>query len=275
MNNNLILCLTIESTGNSSSSVLSLPFGSSSLSSMSSLSNYSSANNNTKNNNNITNNLNTSNSNNKQTRKERTCKGKRYLEILNENKFGKRNRAVSPIGAHSEKGEMTNAKNVSNNQSSSTSKWVSGGFDLEERIKALPQLGDTHLLNALSHSKANKTIGSHKSSTNANHIKKVNNCAAKESANVSGDENGSDIEDNDDSTKLDDNTLRHSSKKNNVLNIENLDETNVERKNDVEKSEPSVESLRTTQQMECDGCDGLAALAEVAVALQQERNTIH
>jgi hypothetical protein len=85
---------------------------------MSSLSNYSSANNNTKNNNNITNNLNTSNSNNKQTRKERTCKGKRYLEILNENKFGKRNRAVSPIGAHSEKGEMTNAKNVSNNQSS-------------------------------------------------------------------------------------------------------------------------------------------------------------
>jgi hypothetical protein len=38
------------------------------------------------------------------------------------------------------------------------SKWVSGEFDLEERIAALPQLQDTHLINALNHKSSEKLI---------------------------------------------------------------------------------------------------------------------
>lgn len=38
---------------------------------------------------------------------------------------------------------------ASSNQSQQSSKFVSGGFDLEEHIRALPQLADTHLINAL------------------------------------------------------------------------------------------------------------------------------
>lgn len=110
-------------------------------------------------------------------RKERSCKGKRYLEILSESKLVKRNRTNSQSSSgegntRSDEANHNNPNNKSGNSSvnsssnstaasaaataATTSKWVSGGFDLEEHIAALPQLGDTHLLSALSHSKANK-----------------------------------------------------------------------------------------------------------------------
>lgn len=171
-----------------------------------------------------------------QSRKDRSCKGKRYLEILNENKFAKRSRTISQTAGQSvgDK-EETSAKNISSNQSGSNSgtntaghsKWVSGGFDLEEHIAQLPQLGDTHLLNALSHSKANKTSvnSTNKSCLNDsflnsnNHLKpqkSVNNCSVNESNHSSGsDRSNSDIEDNDfngvkslASNRINDNTLK-------------------------------------------------------------------
>lgn len=57
-------------------------------------------------------------------------------------------------------------------KSAGGSKWVSGEFDLEERIAALPQLQDTHLINALNHKSSERLIainGSRASSHNNHH----------------------------------------------------------------------------------------------------------
>ena len=93
--------------------------------------------------------------------------------------MAKRNRAVSPVGCNDNKNESGSQKREGNtgaggSGNQSTSKWVSGGFDLEEHIAALPQLGDTHLLNALSHSKTSKNVNSSSSSSSSNNNIKSN-----------------------------------------------------------------------------------------------------
>ncbi|KAI1289272.1 HMG box transcription factor BBX [Halotydeus destructor] len=98
-----------------------------------------------------------------QQRKDRSCKGKRYLEMINENKISKRTKSNS-ISGGSPGGEPELRARTN---STSGSKWVSGGFDLEEHIAALPQLGDAHLLNALSHIKGkNGAVNGFKSPAN-------------------------------------------------------------------------------------------------------------
>ena len=82
-------------------------------------------------------------------KKERTCKGKRYLEMINESKGS--GSVVQPGGKKCKSGLGEGAESPS--KESKGSKWVSGGFDLEEHIAALPQLGDAHLLTALNNSK--------------------------------------------------------------------------------------------------------------------------
>src|SRR5262249_34565662 len=89
-------------------------------------------------------------------------------------------RAVSPSG-----GEESSSKGTHGSQST-PSKWVSGGFDLEEHIAALPQLGDTHLLNALGHSKANKGIIGNKTTVNNLHNARKVNHESNESVELSG-----------------------------------------------------------------------------------------
>ena len=90
-----------------------------------------------------------------QQRKERSCKGKRYLEMLNENKLtnkrSKNTLTSSICGSNGDEmnGISTSAKPANANNSSGGSKWVSGNFDLEEHIAALPQLGDNHLISVL------------------------------------------------------------------------------------------------------------------------------
>lgn len=58
----------------------------------------------------------------------------------------KRPKSNSASSGHS---SSSGDSETGNNQNKS--KWVSGEFDLEERIAALPQLQDTHLINALNH----------------------------------------------------------------------------------------------------------------------------
>ena len=250
-----------------------------------------------------------------QSRKDRSCKGKRYLEILNENKFGKRSRTVSSMSANSDKDE-TSAKNFSSKDQSGGgagsghSKWVSGGFDLEEHIAQLPQLGDAHLLNALNHSKANKTAVTANKNGNesANHVRPERDSVVNESnANHLSDKRNSDNEDNDltvrsrhsndntlkkltndakegktDTTrttdKTSDNIETRYNNENKALrqtNNENKDQLNEESKQTNASIANNVSdlvnhSLPTTQGIEFS--DGLAALAEVA--LQQQRNAV-
>lgn len=59
----------------------------------------------------------------------------------------KRPKSNSASSGHSS--SSSGDSETGNNQNKS--KWVSGEFDLEERIAALPQLQDTHLINALNH----------------------------------------------------------------------------------------------------------------------------
>ena len=214
------------------------------------------------------------------------------------------------MSANSDK-EEPSAKNLSSKDQSSGgagtggSKWVSGGFDLEEHIAQLPQLGDTHLLNALSHSKANKTtLNANKNGSNdlINHLKPQNdnNCSVNElNVNQMSDTINSDInEDNDitvknrHSNQLNDNTLRHLQNEVENDSIDSDDKRttretrpheDVNRRNDSPKQKDDSitinsnnvsdlvnQSLPTTQGIEFS--DGLAALAEVA--LQQQRNSV-
>lgn len=152
----------------------------------------------------------------KQSRKERSCKGKRYLEMLSEGKLAKRikNNTIqttaedmnsikdnnsSSLGNSGSGNSSENNNNINDGASlqsggtgivknlnnTSGSKWVSGGFDLEEHIAALPQLGDTHLMNALN-SKANKSInGAKNGNDNENNKSMSNNSTSSNNSNSS------------------------------------------------------------------------------------------
>lgn len=323
--------LWLSLAGNSSSASFGFPF-SSSLSSMSSSSdtnkpfNNQNSNNNTSNVNKNVNNIVDNNHCNSsstsssagqsgskaQSRKDRSCKGKRYLEIINENKFGKRLRTVSTVSTNSDKDE-TSAKNLSSKDMSSGggSKWISGGFDLEEHIAQLPQLGDAHLLNALSHRKANKTSASAKNGSNeaVNHVRPDrDSCGDQSNSNRLSDKRNSDTEDNDA-------TLRHRHSNNNTLKNVTSDANNgkTDTTRTTEDSNPDSDAnienravcqtndARNQNKDQLNGVakqadtdivdnvsdlvnhslpttqgiefsDGLAALAEVA--LQQQRNAV-
>ena len=97
-------------------------------------------------------------------RKDRSCKGKRYLEMISESKAGggssgcKRPKSHS-VSSGASSGETTSESSSPHKSSTgNSSKWVSGGFDLEERIAALPQLQDTHLVNALNNNRTRNTL---------------------------------------------------------------------------------------------------------------------
>jgi hypothetical protein len=95
--------------------------------------------------------------------------------MLTESKINKRNKFAghgsdephnkSPNAASAQHASSTNSSMLShnslNNQSNanngSSSKWVSGGFDLEEHIAALPQLADSHLISAIGNQKPTLT----------------------------------------------------------------------------------------------------------------------
>lgn len=71
-----------------------------------------------------------------QKRQDRSCKGKRYLEMINENKTSKRAKSNSVSGgtATNDSGESSGrAGGSASAGSSSGSKWVSGNFDLERK----------------------------------------------------------------------------------------------------------------------------------------------
>ena len=93
-------------------------------------------------------------------RKDRSCKGKRYLEMISESKGSgngskrPKSNSMSSGTPHGDTAESSPSKSSSGN----SSKWVSGGFDLEERIAALPQLQDTHLVNALNNNRTRNTV---------------------------------------------------------------------------------------------------------------------
>ena len=84
-----------------------------------------------------------------QQRKERSCKGKRYLEMLNENKLTNKRSKNTPTSIGNGDDLNGTSKPANSSSSSGGSKWVSGNFDLEEHIAALPQLGDNHLISVL------------------------------------------------------------------------------------------------------------------------------
>lgn len=95
-------------------------------------------------------------------RKDRSCKGKRYLEMIGESKGGAnsgckrpKSNSVSAGGSNGETSESCSPSKSSSTAGNHSHKWVSGGFDLEERIAALPQLQDTHLVNALNNNRKN------------------------------------------------------------------------------------------------------------------------
>lgn len=269
-----------------------------------------------------------------QSRKDRTCKGKRYLEILNESKLTKRNRTncSSSGGSANDEGNSSsssNNKNINNTSSnSSTSKWVTGGFDLEEHIAALPQLGDTHLLSALSHSKANKGITNNNGKGHASNHLKENLDNKKSNENNIRDENFSDFNqselsdaksrdknqhnanqvvnskhngdscnaiaatqnskvshengikrNNSASYKLDGNRVRTASQTGNNRNDSAMTEEKSSRSNEIRENGPNgpngiIHDANPSHLLRSQGieCDGLAALAEVA--LQASRNSI-
>ncbi|RWS31120.1 SOX transcription factor-like protein, partial [Leptotrombidium deliense] len=170
-------------------------------------------------------------------RKERTCKGKRYLEMLSENKLAKRNKNNS--------GDEQKSNSCINAGGSSSSKWVSGGFDLEEHIAALPQLGDKHLINALNHSKANKSLNGNKTSdastTDNKQVRETDKGGIYENAN-------------------------ETSSKKDATNRETKDSSQVNCNSD-ERAEKSavVASESCVNESQTHGIDGLTALAEVAL----------
>ena len=126
-------------------------------------------------------------------RKDRSCKGKRYLEMISESKGSggagsgggggggsscKRPKSNSvSMGSNGESAESSPNKSSTGN----SSKWVSGGFDLEERIAALPQLQDTHLVNALNNNRTRNTL-------NGKGLPATDSCADSRKSAVAGDE---------------------------------------------------------------------------------------
>lgn len=211
----------------------------------------------------LQNNMNSSKQNSQ--KKERSCKGKRYLEMLNENKLAKRSKNASTSSICSNGDEFGNKNSSSTNQTGSSSKWVSGTFDLEEHIAALPQLsdqlGDNHLINALdSTNSLNKNDHGHDHQANNNNILLNNNehnkkhSATAATAAVAS----STIKQND--NKMDTSSFTNNSKQPN----ENLNENEQLSKSSAELAEKIVERLSINSQHQLHECNGLVALAEAA-----------
>lgn len=165
---------------------------------------------------------------NNKKRQERSCKGKRYQEMINENKLAKRAKSNSVSGGSESGGESGGG---SGSKAATGSKWVSGGFDLEEHIAALPQLGDAHLMSALSHMKKGK--------------QPILNGATNKSSPRS------DAEESQDAPLPP------------VVVKSEEPETNGKVAEPAKSVVPSVDLLRAK---EVEACDGLAALAEVALS---------
>jgi len=244
----------------------------------------------------------------KHPRKERTCKGKRYLEILNETKLAKRNRVNMSSGGHCGNDDTNASKHASGGSNTATgSKWVSGNFDLEEHIAALPQLGDAHLLNALSHIKAGKGVtptkgdGDNDPSPNESNPNgdgefrdNDNSCNEPEIKSLTGsklidgkqhanslqkaDNVGNDIIGRENGSS----TIRQHSDDGNGKEEKNQSEKsrvspNIHDIHDIHDKEEGRNCERVKRHEMCNSqgieCDGLAALAEVALQ-QAARNSI-
>lgn len=227
----------------------------------------------------------------KQAKKDRSCKGKRYLEMLNEGKLVKRNKCS--VGGNGNEDSVSGSKNNSSSSPGTTgSKWVSGGFDLEEHIAALPQLGDTHLINALSHNKANKGLNGNKANNN-------NNGGSTDHKESETNEIPLNSKSNEDEKPIDRDTQLTKSDRSEVeeekLNHNNLERqiTNNIRFNDMDTKDKSDDEELVVDDSHSVGdgivktrhdnyvrsshgisdCDGLTALAEVALQ-QAHRNVI-
>lgn len=205
-----------------------------------------------------------------QQRKERSCKGKRYLEMLNENKLSKRSKNA-PSSSNGEENGTSSNKNL-NCPNNSSSKWVtSGGFDLEEHIAALPQLNDNHLTSVLDQStkttlKSNDHIpvGTIQSTTmsqqqEANNNILLNNNEHNLKKDLSSKDNSNKI-DSADCMDTTGNSNKQPNENSNVNENRRIDSQMSNSSTDL--AEKIVERLNiNSQSLECDG---LAALAEVA-----------
>ena len=193
-----------------------------------------------------------------QQRKERSCKGKRYLEMLNENKLtNKRSKSTLTSSICGSNGDEMNGISTSSNKnansSSGGSKWVSGNFDLEEHIAALPQLGDNHLISVLDQST--------KSGLKSAGDQQTSGCSA-EAGNVLLNNNEHNLKkDSARDGKLD---ADYTAKQPNENVNENRQVDSQLSNSSTDLAEKIVERLNiTSQSLECDG---LVALAEVALS---------
>lgn len=189
-----------------------------------------------------------------QQRKERSCKGKRYLEMLSETKLTKRSKNASTSSiSNGDESNSNKSVNYPNNSSSSTtasSKWVSCGFDLEEHIAALPQLvGDNHLINVLDSAKI-----------------KSNETSDSQSGNILLNNNEHNL------TKKDAPSSSQAAAKHNSIDFMDTASTNKnenvnENNRQIDLAEKIVERLNINSQTinECDKLDKLNTLAEIAL----------
>ncbi|RWS05965.1 SOX transcription factor-like protein, partial [Dinothrombium tinctorium] len=196
-------------------------------------------------------------------RRERTCKGKRYLEMLNENKLVKKNKHGS-----SASNDEQNQKSGASCHTSSSSKWVSGGFDLEEHIAALPQLGDKHLVNALNHSKTNKSLNGSKGGSSDQKSKvETDPHANKESS----DREAVSIKDSKPNESVSEADAEASKTSDDMTDVSCESEKRYSDSAEQEKQENNSQSKESVSKEEFIShsqgieCDGLTALAEVAL----------
>lgn len=199
-----------------------------------------------------------------QQRKERSCKGKRYLEMLNENKLtNKRSKNALTSSICGSNGDEMNgistsaSKNVSSNNSTGGSKWVSGNFDLEEHIAALPQLGDNHLISVLDQTTKSglKSAGDHPASA-----------YPPEASNVLLNNNEHNLKKDSarDGKQLTDPDYMDTGRQPNENVNENRQVDSQLSNSSTDLAEKIVERLNiNSQSLECDG---LVALAEVALS---------
>lgn len=199
-----------------------------------------------------------------QQRKERSCKGKRYLEMLNENKLTNKRSKNTPTssicGSNGDEMNGTSNKPVNSGSSSGGSKWVSGNFDLEEHIAALPQLGDNHLISVLDQttksglktSSSDQQSSSYPTEASNNVLLNNNEHNLKKDSSIGRD------------GKLDAVDYLNAGKQPNENVNENRQVDSQLSNSSTDLAEKIVERLNiTSQSLECDG---LVALAEVALS---------
>lgn len=171
--------------------------------------------------------------------------------MLNENKLSKRSKNT-PTSSISN-GDDSNSKGA-NNSSTSSSKWVSCGFDLEEHIAALPQLvGDNHLINVLDSTnlKTDTSSSSQSNDQQSNILLNNNehNLTKRDGSSPSSKNNSVDYMDTSTASKN-----------------ENVNENNRQ----VDLAEKIVERLNINSQA-MNECDKLNTLAEIALLQQAHR----